>query len=455
MVATRMTTHQEATAIIKGCSHFGFCTATCPTYQLTHDENESPRGRIELIRTMIETGGPPETATVGHLDSCLSCLACVSTCAVKVDYMHLIDYAKTYVERHFRRPLKDRMLRGLIAAVVPNRHLFKAAMVAGRYAKGFGRIPRGRGAGLLDFVPGALPTEPADLCAGTYEAAGERRWRVALLAGCAQRVLAPQINAATVRLLRRHGCEVVVVRGVECCGALTLHMGRSEGLRAAKRNIDALLRENRFHPLDAVIVNASGCGTTMKDYGHLFKHDPLYREKARQVSALTADVSEFVERIGLMPATRKKPFRVAYHDACSLRNGQRVTRQPRALLRSAGFSIVDIPETHFCCGSAGTYNLLQPEVAKQLGERKARHADSTGAAMLAVGNIGCITQISRYTNLPVLHTVELLDWATGGPEPPSLRGRRLAECVESTAAAADIPPLVLEPIAPGSSIGIW
>jgi glycolate oxidase iron-sulfur subunit len=422
---------------------------------LTHDENESPRGRIELIRAMLEKGGAPEPETVRHLDSCLSCLACVSTCAAKVDYMHLIDYAKTYVERHFRRSLMDRMFRGLIAAVVPNRHLFKAAMVAGRYCKVFGRVLGGRSAGLLDFVPSALPRESADLCPGTYEARGERRWRVALLAGCAQRVLAPQINAATVRLLRRHGCEVVVVRGVECCGALTLHMGRGEGLGAAKRNIDALLEENRFNPLDAVIVNASGCGTTMKDYGHLFEHDPLYRDKARQVSALTADVSEFIHRIGLASAARKKPFRVAYHDACSLRNGQRVTRQPRALLRSAGFSIVDVPETHFCCGSAGTYNLLQPLFAKQLGERKARHAESTGAAMLAVGNIGCITQISRYTKLPVLHTVELLDWATGGPEPVALRGRQLAEYVESTAAAADMPPPAQEPIGPGGSIGIW
>jgi glycolate oxidase iron-sulfur subunit len=455
VVATQMTTPKEATAIIKSCSHFGFCTATCPTYQLTHDENESPRGRIELIRTMLEKGGPPEPTTVRHLDSCLSCLACVSTCAVKVDYMHLIDYAKTYVEQHFRRRLKDRMFRSLIAVVVPNRHLFKAAMVAGRYAKVFSGILRGRSAGLLQFVPSALPKDSDDLRAGTYEAVGKRQWRVELLAGCAQRVLAPQINAATVRLLRRHGCEVVVVRGVECCGALTLHMGRGEGLRSAKRNIDALLQEYRLNPLDAVIANASGCGTTMKDYGRLFENDPLYRDNARQVSALTADVSEFIERIGLAPTTHNSPFRVAYHDACSLRNGQRVTRQPRALLRSAGFSIVDVPETHFCCGSAGTYNLLQPQFATQLGERKARHADSTGAAMLAVGNIGCITQISRYTSLPVLHTVELLDWATGGPEPPVLRGRRLAEYVESTAVAADMPPLVQEPIAPGGNIGIW
>jgi glycolate oxidase iron-sulfur subunit len=418
---------QEATAIIKTCSHFGFCTATCPTYQFTHDENESPRGRIDLIRAMLEKGGPPETATVRHLDSCLSCLACMSTCAVKVDYMHLIDHAKAHVERHFRRSLKERLMRAFIARIVPNRRVFGIAMRLGRGAKMLAHALPSRIADLVDLVPRASPVDLQDVSPGTYEAVGTRRWRVALLAGCAQRVLAPQINAATVRLLTRHGCEVVVAQGVECCGALTLHMGRrADGCRSAKRNIDAWTRGAMSNGLDAIIVNASGCGTAMKDYGHLFEHDPVYRDRSRQIAALTVDVSEFIARIGLV-APSGMNFRVAYHDACSLRNAQRVTREPRGLLRSAGYSVVDVPETHFCCGSAGTYNLLQPRVAKQLGERKARHAESTGAAMLAVGNIGCVMQISRYTDLPVLHTVELLDWATGGPIPPGLRGKPLAE----------------------------
>ena len=444
-------------AIVKSCSHFGFCTATCPTYHFTHDENESPRGRIDLIRAMLEKGGAPEPATVKHLDSCLSCLACMSTCAVKVDYMHLIDHAKAHVERHFRRSLKERLLRALIARIVPDRRVFGMAMRLGRGAKALAKALPGRIADLVDLVPLASPGDSRDVGPGTYEAVGARCWRVALLAGCAQRVLAPQINAATVRLLTRHGCEVVVVHGVECCGALTLHMGRrTDGCRSARRNIDAWTRDATSRGLDAIVVNASGCGTAMKDYGHLFEHDPVYRDRARQVAALTVDVSEFIARIGLVPPPVGMNFRVAYHDACSLRNGQRVTREPRGLLRSVGYSVVDVPETHFCCGSAGTYNLLQPRVAKQLGERKARHAESTGAAMLAVGNIGCVMQISRYTDLPVLHTVELLDWATGGPMPPGLRGKRLEEFVTRVSFNSEVARQSTDDTGSSTNdVGIW
>jgi glycolate oxidase iron-sulfur subunit len=419
----------EARDIIKTCNHFGFCTATCPTYVLSHDENESPRGRIDLIHAMLATPGPPDAATVRHLDTCLSCLACVSTCAVKVDYMHLIDTARAHIEQGFGRPWPQRLFRTMIANTVPHRSRFRLALALGRAVAPLARFMPARFTGALKLIPKPAVGGTADVRPGTYAAEGVMRQRVALLAGCAQRVLAPQINAATVRLLTRQGCEVVVVRGAECCGALTLHMGRvADARRAARRNIDAWIAQSRLRKLDAVIVNASGCGTTVKDYGHLFKHDPEYRESARTIAAMTMDVSEFLERIGLRAeSVTARHYAVAYHDACSLRNGQRIVREPRQLLRTAGFRVLDVPEAHFCCGSAGAYNLLQPEIARRLGERKARHVDSTGASMLAVGNVGCLAQLGCYTTLPIVHTVELLDWATGGPMPAKLKGRMLPE----------------------------
>ncbi len=415
----------EANAIINTCNHFGFCTATCPTYSITHDENESPRGRIDLIRAMLATPGPPDAATVQHLDNCLSCLACVSTCGVKVDYMHLIDHARAHIDRNYRRTLRDRLFRKLIAVTVPNRRRFRLALDMGRRCAWLARFLPPRLRHLLELIPQAGEVT-ADLAAGTYPPEGATRWRVVLLAGCAQRVLAPQINAATVRLLNRLGCEVSVVAGAECCGALAFHMGRvAEGREAAKRNIDAWITLSERAAIDAVIVNASGCGTMMKDYEHVFQHDSRYRERARLIASCTVDVCEFIDRIGMRPATIATNFKVAYHDACSLRNAQRVTREPRRLLRAAGFHVVDVAEAHFCCGSAGAYNLLQPKIARYLGERKARHAETSGASVLALGNVGCLAQLSQYTTLPIVHTVELLDWATGGPLPPNLKGRPL------------------------------
>jgi glycolate oxidase iron-sulfur subunit len=423
----------EANAIINTCNHFGFCTATCPTYSISHDENESPRGRIDLIRAMLATPEAPDAATVKHLDTCLSCLACVTTCAAKVDYMHLIDHARAHIDRHYQRSWRDRLFRSLIAAAVPHRRRFRLAVRLGQRAAPLARFMPVRVGQLLELLP--PPASPAlpDLTAGTYPAQGATRWRVALLAGCAQRVLAPQINSATVRLLNRLGCEVSIVEDTECCGALALHMGRAaEGRKAAKRNINAWIAQSKHGALDAIIVNASGCGTMMKDYDHVFQDDVRYREHALLIASLTVDVCEFLDRIGLPPATVATNYRVAYHDACSLRNGQRITREPRRLLRRAGFHVIDVPEAHFCCGSAGAYNLLQPKIARYLGERKARHTESTGADVLALGNVGCLTQLTRFTPLPIVHTVELLDWATGGPIPPILEGKPLGqhECTD-------------------------
>lgn len=447
----------EAEGIIQSCQHFGFCTATCPTYVLLGDENDGPRGRIDLMHAMLEKGGAPEAKTVGHIDRCLSCLACMTTCAVRVDYMHLVDRARVHIEQHYDRPWPERLLRALLARVLPRPALLRLLLGAAHFMRGLASLLPGRLANLVAMSPRRLPDAGEDLRPGTYPAEGGRRHRVALLAGCAQRVLAPAINAATVRLLNRHGCEVVVAPGAGCCGSLTLHMGcEAEAQAAARRNLDAWTREFDAGGLDAILVNASGCGTTVKDYGHLFRHDSAYRDKAERVAALALDISEFLDRIGIAAPATPLRHAVAYHDACSLRNAQRVTEQPRRLLAAAGFVVRDVPEAQLCCGSAGTYNLLQPGIARQLGERKAVHVKSTGAGVLAVGNVGCMVQLARHLasdsafnsahngGLPVVHTVELLDWATGGPRPAALDGVELEV----------LPPDATD-TASAASIGLW
>ena len=428
----------EAAGIIGTCVHLGFCTNTCPTYMLTRDENESPRGRIDLIRVMLERGGVPDAKTVRHLDNCLSCLSCMTTCAVKVDYVHLIDRARVHIEENFKRPIADRVLRLVIANLIPYPRRFALALSAARWGKSLRQVLPPRLRALLDAVPKTFETDI--LKAAVYPARGNRRKRVALLAGCAQQVLSANINSATIRLLNRAGCEVVVVRDSACCGSLTLHMGReSDAKRSAARNIRAWIAEIEGEGLDAIVVNASGCGTTVKDYGHLFAHDPAIATHAKRIGSLTKDVSEILDELGLPALTERRAYRVAYHDPCSMQHGQKVTRQPRALLAAAGFRVVDVPEAHFCCGSAGTYNLLQPETAEMLGRRKAEHVASTDPDIVATGNIGCIAQLQRYLGIPVLHTVELLDWATGGPCPPALLGRDLRAPGASERAAHQSP----------------
>lgn len=425
----------EANGILKTCVHYGFCTNTCPTYVLTRDENESPRGRIDLIKEMLESGGAPKPSTVEHLDNCLSCLSCMTTCAAKIDYVHLIDRARVHIEHHYRRPFMDQLVRGLLAKVLPYPRRFQLALALGRLGKPFARIMPSALQPLLKMVPDHHT--PKILNPQVFKAQGKRRYRVALLAGCAQQVLNRNINEATIRLLQRHGCDVVIAAGAGCCGSLTLHMGREEEAKATARGtITAWSREIEAEGLDAIIVNASGCGTTIKDYGHLFAHDDL-RGAAENVSRHALDITEFLVKIGLQPPETEMRYRIAYHDPCSMQHGQKVVRQPRELLKKAGFLLQDVPEKHFCCGSAGTYNILHPDVAQQLGERKANHVSSTDPDLLATGNIGCMTQIGQYLHLPVLHTVELLDWATGGPLPPALEGKRLREQAPETLAETE------------------
>jgi glycolate oxidase iron-sulfur subunit len=413
---------QEANKILRACVHCGFCTATCPTYVLLGDELDSPRGRIYLVKEMLESEKPASKDVAKHIDRCLSCLSCMTTCPSGVHYMHLVDQARVRVEETYRRPWHERALRRLIATVLPRPTLFRLALFAAGLARPLAPLVPGRWGGLLRMAPAGLAgPSPLDR-AGVFPAEGVRRKRVALLAGCAQRVLAPEINEATIRLLNRHGVEVVVAQKAGCCGGLTHHMGEDDSaLDMAKRNIDAWLGAGE---LDAVVINASGCGTVVKDYGYMLRTDPAWAEKARRVSSLAKDVSEVLDALAITGGGAAPALRVAYHSACSMQHGQRIREEPKRLLAAAGFSVVDVPEGHLCCGSAGTYNLLQPELATRLRDRKVAHIESTRPQVVATGNIGCIQQIQSGTPVPVVHTVELLDWATGGPAPRALEGRR-------------------------------
>ncbi len=418
---------READKILRACVHCGFCTATCPTYVLLGDELDSPRGRIYLMKQMLEGGQKPTAQVVKHIDRCLSCLACMTTCPSGVHYMHLVDHARAHIERTYRRPFQDRMLRWLLAKVMPRQGLFRLSLIGAGLMKPLTpALPR-RWRAMIQMAPLATPPpSPVDR-PQVFPAVGERRMRVALLSGCVQPVLDPEINEATIRLLTRRGAEVVVPRGLGCCGALTHHLGRDEESRAqAKRAIDAIVAEDIREPLDALVINASGCGTVIKDYGHIFREDRELAEKAARVSALAKDVSEVMGQLGLADATAPVPLTVAYHAACSLQHGQRVLEEPITLLAAAGFRVREVPEGHLCCGSAGTYNLLQPEIAERLRERKLANIARVAPDVIATGNIGCIRQLASPDGAPILHTVELLDWATGGPIPPALAGRLVA-----------------------------
>uniref|UniRef100_UPI000780B1AC glycolate oxidase subunit GlcF n=1 Tax=Aureimonas frigidaquae TaxID=424757 RepID=UPI000780B1AC len=416
--------------IIRACVHCGFCTATCPTYVTLGNELDSPRGRIYLIKDMLEEGRPADAETVTHIDRCLSCLSCMTTCPSGVNYMHLVDHARAHIERTYRRPLPDRIVRALLARILPYPARFRAALRLAQLARPLAPLFDKAGplrplAAMLRLAPSSIP--PAGGQAAAQPAAGQARARVALLGGCAQSVLDPGINAATVRLLARLGVEVVSAPGEGCCGSLTHHMGReAEALASARRNVDAWMREIDGAGLDAIIVTTSGCGTTIKDYGHMLREDPAYAGPAARVAGLTRDVTEFLATLDLPTPDAPASGVVAYHSACSMQHGQKVVNQPKALLARAGFTVRDIPEGHLCCGSAGTYNMLQPEISGMLKARKLRNIESVAPDIIATGNIGCMTQIGSGTGIPILHTVELLDWAYGGERPAVLGPARVA-----------------------------
>ena len=418
---------QRSNDILRSCVHCGFCTATCPTYQVLGDELDSPRGRIYLIKDMLENERVPDDKTVLHIDRCLSCLACMTTCPSGVHYMHLVDHAREYIETTYDRPWRDRALRWMLARILPYPMRFRVALLAAKIGRPFrGLVPDARLRAMLDMAPETIPPVSRNDDPQVFPADGARRKRVALMTGCAQRALNTDINDATIRLLTRLGCEVVIAEGAGCCGALTHHMGKTaESHASAAANIRAWTREMEGDGLDAIVVNTSGCGTTVKDYGHMFAGHAL-ADEAQRVADRARDVSELVAELGL-PDAPKRELRVAYHAACSLQHGQQVKAAPKTLLKRAGFEVVEPADSHLCCGSAGTYNLMQPEISAQLKARKVRTLEARAPDVIATGNIGCMMQIGGGTEIPVVHTVELLDWATGGPCPALLRKRSVSE----------------------------
>ncbi len=416
---------KETEKILRACVHCGFCTATCPTYVLLGDELDSPRGRIYLIKEMLEQDRPATRDVVKHIDRCLSCLSCMTTCPSGVHYMHLVDHAREHIENTYKRPFIDRMLRGLLARVLTDPGLFRLAVVGGIVGRPFAPLLRAAGlrrlAAMLKLTPRRIPAPPSERIGKVYPAFGRRRGRVALLSGCINPVLAPSIDAAAIRVLNRHGVDVVVAAGEGCCGALVHHMGReAEALAMAKNNIDAWTREIEADGLDAILTTVSGCGTTLKDYGFMLRTDTAYAVKGAAVSRLAKDVAEYLAMLRLQPAAAPR-VAVAYHAACSLQHGQKVVREPKELLSKCGFIVKDVPEGHLCCGSAGTYNILQPALAERLRDRKVANIEKLAPDVIAAGNIGCLTQIAAGTAIPIVHTVELIDWATGGPVPEPLR----------------------------------
>lgn len=427
----------RANEILRACVHCGFCTATCPTYQILGDELDSPRGRIYLIKDMLENDRVPDARTVRHIDRCLSCLACMTTCPSGVHYMHLVDQARAYIERRYKRPLGDRALRWILALVLPHPKRFRLALLGAKMARPFKRLmPDPRLRAMLEMAPKVIPPVSRNDDPQSFAPRGPRKMRVALMTGCAQKALNTDINDATLRLLTRLGCEVVVARGAGCCGALTHHMGKAdESHDSASRNIRAWVGEMDGDGLDAIVINTSGCGTTVKDYGHMFRTGPLAGDAAR-VSAIAMDVSEVLMRLDL-PERPASGLAIAYHAACSLQHGQKITAAPKTLLKRAGFTVLEPADSHLCCGSAGTYNLMQPEISGQLKARKVKTLEARSPDIIAAGNIGCMMQIGSATRIPVVHSVELLDWATGGPRPPAL-------------AATDLTPKGLPGALPGA-----
>jgi glycolate oxidase iron-sulfur subunit len=395
---------------VGNCVHCGFCLATCPTYRVLGEEPDSPRGRIVLMKEQLE-GRLALDPMLLHIDRCLGCLACVTACPSGVEYGELLAPFRARAEPQRERTPLSRAARLVVKHTLPYPGRFRAAAMAGRWAKPANRVLPAPLAAMLGLLPGGLPH--AERLPEVTPAVGKRRARVAFLLGCVQQVLAPQINAATVRVLARNGVEVVIPPGQGCCGSLSFHIGETAQAQELARN-----NLRRFpQDVDAVVINAAGCGSGIREYGLLFAGE-ADRDAAAEFAARAKDVSLFLHELGLIaPPPLPAPVRLAYHDACHLAHAQRITAEPRNLLRAVpGVTLLEVPEGELCCGSAGTYNIEQPELAREIGERKARNIRATGAQAVAAGNIGCIMQIRNHlaalgAPLPVWHTVEVLDMA--------------------------------------------
>ena len=413
----------DANGIIRKCTHCGFCNATCPTYQVAGDELDGPRGRIYLIRDMLENNKPASEKITRHIDRCLSCYACMTTCPSGVNYMHLVDHARNHIEKTYVRPFFDRFIRILLSIILPSPKLFRIVGYLARIANPFKFLFPKKIKNMLKYMPTSFPKSNYEN-KEVYSAKGKTFAKVALLTGCVQRVISPQINDSTIDILNRHGVEVIVPKEITCCGSLNHHLGKEDlAHKSFVNNINFWFKCYEERNLDAILVTTSGCGTTLKDYGHIFRDDPDkdLRKKAKIISSLAKDVTEYLgKNIKLNFVEKDKKFKIAYHSACSMQHGQKLHNQPMNLLKKTGNEIVEIPDGHLCCGSAGTYNLLQGEMASELLVRKVSNIDKVKPDFISTGNIGCITQISSGTKIPILHTIEILNWYTGGEKPNAI-----------------------------------
>ena len=419
--------NKSSEKILRKCVHCGFCNATCPTYQLLGDELDGPRGRIYLIKDMLEKKKPANEKIVKHIDRCLSCYGCMTTCPSGVNYMHLIDHGRSHIEKTYKRSLRDRLIRNFLSKVLPKSVNFRIVAILTKFIKPFRFFFPKQIREMIELMPTSFPSKKLPKMK-IYPASNRKKpiARVALLTGCVQKIISPQINESTIRLLNRHGIEVVVSKGIECCGSLNHHLGKTNlSNQTFKKNILIWYEEYLKNGLDAIISNTSGCGTTLKDYGFIFRDDNDLKKKARKISELTKDITEYLDNKVKLNFISKmineKKYRIAYHSACSMQHGQKVHKEPINLIKKTGNEVFDIPDGHLCCGSAGTYNLLQNDIAKRLLKNKIENINKIKPQFISTGNIGCITQIGQETKIPILHTIEIIDWYTGGPKPEILK----------------------------------
>jgi len=419
--------NKSSEKILRKCVHCGFCNATCPTYKLLGDELDGPRGRIYLIKDMLENNKPANDKIVKHIDRCLSCYSCMTTCPSGVNYMHLIDHGRSHIEKTYKRPFKDRFMRNFLSIVLSNSFNFKLIAILTLFLKPIRFLFPKKINEMISIMPIKFPKKTLSTMR-VYSAQKKKKpvARVVLLTGCVQKVISPQINEATIRLLNRHDIEVVVPKNINCCGSLNHHLGKSNLANLTFRNnISIWYDEYIKNGLDAIISNTSGCGTMLKDYGFIFRSNKDFKKKAKKISDLTKDITEYLdENVKLNFITKsksEKKYRIAYHSACSMQHGQKIHKQPINLIKKTGNEVFDIPEGHLCCGSAGTYSLLQNDIAKELLKNKISNIEKIEPEIISTGNIGCITQIAQGTKIPILHTIEIIDWYTGGPKPEVLR----------------------------------
>lgn len=422
--------------LISSCVHCGFCLSTCPSYRVLGKEMDSPRGRIYLMDAINQGEAPLEKPAVEHFDTCLGCYACVTTCPSGVQYDRLIEATRPQINRNYERSLPQKLIRKLIFSLFPYPNRLRVLMrPVGLYQRtGLQEKLRSLGwlkqispqlAAMEGLLPPLSPQAFEDKLPDVIPAQGEKRYRVGLLLGCVQRLFNPEVNDATVRVLTANGCEVVIPKSQGCCGALPHHQGEEDQARALARQ---LIDSFQGTEIDALVINASGCGHTTKDYGHLLKDDPVYAERAAAFSAKVKDVQEFLYDVGLtapLSPLQDEPLKLAYQDACHMIHGQKISLQPRQLLRKIpGVQLREPIDAALCCGSAGVYNILQPDVAEELGQKKVTNLLNTGASVIASANIGCFVQITKHLErqgqvIPVLHPMQLLDM--------SIRGDRLDE----------------------------